>query len=171
MNEQNTFLLGVIVKAQGIKGEVKVKPYTDTPDVLCRLKHVTIEGIEYDIEKSRCDKNMAYFKLHGIDDRDMAEKFRGKELYTNKDNAPKLPKDRHYITDLLNCSVYDDNKEYLGELINILQNGANDVYVIKNQMGEILVPVLKSVIKEIDINKKEIILIKARLLEVALYEY
>ncbi len=171
MDKKNTFVLGVIVKAQGIKGEVKVKPYTDTPDVLCHLKHVYIEDKEYRIEASRCDNTMGYIKLQNINDRNIAEQMRGKEIYVDKNNAPKLPKDRYYIQDLLGCSVWDDDETYLGELNDVMQNGANDVYIIKNDNGEILVPVLKSVIKKIDINKKEIILIKNRLMEVALYEY
>ena len=170
MRNSNTFLLGVIVKAQGIKGEVKVKPYTDTPDVLCRLKSVFIDGSEYDITSSRSDKTMAYFKLNGVDDRDMAETLRGREIYVDKAKAPKLPKDRYYIDDLIGCSVFDDEGQLLGRLNNILQNGANDVYVISGEKGEILVPVLKSVIKKIDIRKSEITLIKERLKEVALYE-
>lgn len=149
MSKNNTFLLGVIVKAQGIKGEVKVKPYTDTPDVLCRLKHIYIDGSEYDITSGRSDKTMAYLKLKGIDDRDMAEILRNKEIYVDKIKAPKLPKDRYYIDDLLGCSVYDDAEELLGTLNNIMQNGANDVYVINGAKGEILVPVLKSVIKKL----------------------
>ncbi|MEX1376564.1 MAG: ribosome maturation factor RimM [Eubacteriales bacterium] len=171
MNEKNTFLLGVIVKAQGIKGEVKVKPYTDTPDVLCHLKHIIIKDKKVDIQSARADNTMAYIKLAGIEDRDMAEGLRGVEIYVEKENAPKLPSGRYYIDDLLGCMVFDDENEELGSLINVMQNGANDVYVIKNKNGEILVPVLNSVIKEIDIEKKEIVLIKHRLAEVALYEY
>ena len=171
MDKKNTFLLGVIVKAQGIKGEVKVKPYTDTPDVLCGLKRVIIDDQEVNIESSRSDNTMTYMKLEGINDRNMAEAYRGSELYVEKQEAPKLPKDRYYIDDLIGCMVFDDEKNELGELINVMQNGANDVYVIKNPKGEILVPVLKSVIKKIDIRKKEITLIKARLMEVAMYGY
>jgi 16S rRNA processing protein RimM len=171
MNEKNTFLIGVIVKAQGIKGEVKVKPYTDTPDVLCHLTHVIIEGEIVKVDASRCDNTMAYIKLEGVDDRNMAEEMRSKEIYVEKSHVPALPKGRHYINDLLGCAVYDDEKQSLGELTDILQNGANDVYVIKNPKGEIMVPVIKSVIKSIDASKKEIILIKERLMEVAVYEY
>lgn len=171
MNEKDTFLLGVIVKAQGIKGEVKVKPYTDTPDVLCRLKHVILKNQKVDIQSARADKTMAYIKFYGIDERDAAEGLRGVEIYVEKENAPKLPKGRYYIDDLIGCMVLDDSNEQLGSLVNVMQNGANDVYVIKNNKGEILVPVLNSVIKEINIEKKEIILIKQRLGEVALYEY
>lgn len=170
MSNKNTFLLGVIVKAQGIKGEVKVKPYTDTPDVLCRLKSIFIDDSEYDITSSRSDNTATYFKLEGVDDRNMAETLRSKEIYVDKSNAPKLPKDRYYIDDLIGCSVCDDSGEELGELVNILQNGANDVYVIKGAKGEILIPALKSVIKKIDIRKGEITLIKERLKEVAVYE-
>lgn len=170
MSNKNTFLLGVIVKAQGIKGEVKVKPYTDTPDVLCRLKSVLIDGSEYEITSSRSDNTATYFKLKGVDDRDMAETLRSKEIYVDKTKAPKLPKDRYYIDDLIGCNVYNDLGEQLGKLINILQNGANDVYVIKGAKGEILVPVLKSVIDSINIKKGEIILVEEMLKEVALYE-
>ena len=171
MKSDNTFLLGVIVKAQGIKGEVKVKPYTDTPDVLCRLKFVMSDGTRLHIESSRSDKSMAYLKLEGIDDRDAAEMLRNKEIYVDKKDAPRLPNDRYYIDDLIGCKVYDSESTFLGTIINIMQNGANDVYIIKNENGEILVPVLKSVIKKTDIDKKEIVLIKERLAEVALYEY
>lgn len=171
MNSNNTFLLGVIVKAQGIKGEVKVKPYTDTPDALCRLKYVIVDGKQLKVQKGRSDKSMAYLKIEGIDDRDAAELLRNKEIYVDRKDAPKLPDGRHYIEDLLGCSMYDTDGNLLGILENIMQNGANDVYVIKNKNGEILVPVLKSVIKKIDIKKKEIVLLKERLEEVALYEY
>ncbi len=171
MNSNNTFLLGVIVKAQGIKGEVKVKPYTDTPDALCRLKYVIVDGKQLKVQKGRSDKSMAYLKIEEIDDRDAAELLRNKEIYVDRKDAPKLPDGRHYIEDLLGCSMYDTDGNLLGILENIMQNGANDVYVIKNKNGEILVPVLKSVIKKIDIKKKEIVLLKERLEEVALYEY
>jgi len=170
MSNKDTFLLGVIVKAQGIKGEVKVKPYTDTPDVLCHLKNIFIEGSEYDIVSGRCDYTMTYLKIKGVDDRDMAETFRGKEIYVDKSKAPKLPNDRYYIDDLIGCSVYDDTGELLGRLTNIMQNGANDVYAIKGAKGEILVPVLKSVVDNIDIHKREITLKKERMMEVAVYE-
>jgi len=171
MNGKSTFLLGVVVKAQGIKGEVKVKPYTDTPDVLCGLKHLILKNEKVNIQNVRADKTMAYIKITGIDDRDAAESLRGVEIYIEKENAPKLPANRYYIDDLIGCMVLDDSGEQLGRLTNVLQNGANDVYVIENEKGEILVPVLKSVIKEIEIDKKKIILIKQRLMEVALYEY
>ncbi|MBN2878942.1 MAG: 16S rRNA processing protein RimM [Clostridia bacterium] len=168
---KDTFLLGVIVKAQGIKGEVKVKPYTDTPDVLCRIKSVIINNEPMYIDKARCDRTMAYIKLKGIEDRDQAEAMKGLELSVDKKEAPALPEGRYYVDDLIGCTALDDEGAEIGKLIDVIQNSANDVYVIKNEKGEILIPALKSVIKSVDIQKKEVVFVKERLSEVALYEY
>lgn len=170
MNTNDTFLIGVIVKAQGIKGEVKVKPFTDTPDVLCTLEHVIIDGKKIKIIKSRSDNTMAYLLLDGIANRNMAEDMRSKEIYVDKKYAPQLPKDRYYIDDLIGCQVADDKGKPLGELVDVLINSANDVYVIKKENKEILVPAMKSVVEKIDIDKKLIVLVEKRLKEVAVYD-
>jgi len=168
---KDTFLLGVIVKAQGIKGEVKVKPYTDTPDVLCRIKTVIINNEPMHIEKARCDQSMAYIKLKGVEDRDQAEGMKGLQLSVDKKDAPSLPEGRYYVDDLIGCTALDDEGTAMGTLKDVIQNSANDVYVIKNRQGEILIPALKSVIKSVDIQKKEVVFVKEKLSEVALYEY
>jgi len=168
---KDTFLLGVIVKAQGIKGEVKVKPYTDTPDVLCRIKSVIINNEIMHIEEARSDRSMAYIKLKGIEDRDQAEALKGFELSVEKKDAPALPEGRYYVDDLIGCTALDDEGTTIGTLKNVIQNSANDVYVIKNDNGEILIPALKTVIKSVDIQKKEVVFVKEKLSEVALYEY
>lgn len=170
MKIDNNLILGVIVKAQGIKGEVKVKPFTDTPDDLCRLKHVIIDGKKVNIVKSRCDKTMAYILFEGVADRNEAETLRLKEVSVLREHAPKPQEGRHYVSDLLGCEVFDDGNKLLGKLADIIQGGGSDVYVIKHRGKEILVPALKSVIQSINIEEKKIMLVSDRLKEVAVYD-
>lgn len=169
MDSNNFFKLGIIVKAQGIKGEVKIKPFTDTPDVLCTLKCVLLDGEKVNVIKSRCDNTMVYMLFEGIDNRNQAETLRLKEITISREDAPKPDDGRYYLSDLINCLVFDDEGVELGKLTDIIQGGGNDVYVIKKRGKEILVPVLKSVIKSIDIDKKKIILLSSKLKEVAVY--
>jgi 16S rRNA processing protein RimM len=125
--------VGKVTSAHGIKGEVKVYPLTNVPKI---------------ISKRVC------VKLKGIDNRDEAEKLKGAFLKVDSQNALKLEKDEYFIKDLIGMKVYTEEGDFVGSLVEVLQTGANDVYVIKGEEREILIPAIKEVVKKVDVDNK-----------------
>lgn len=159
---QAYFEVGQIVNTFGIKGFVKVKPFTDEASRFEELKKVYIckknEMQEVEIEQVSYQKDMVLLKLKGIDNLTEAEKYKGLFLKIDRKNAKKLPKDTYFIADLLGLEVYTDEGELLGKVDDIFNAGANDVYVVKDDMGkQILLPGIKDVLKEIDLENEKII--------------
>lgn len=160
---QEYFEVGQIVNTFGIKGFLKVKPFTDEITRFEELKSVYIvlknKMQEMQIEDVNYQKEMVLLKLKGIDDLTNAEKYKGCYLKIARKDAKKLPKDTYFIADLIGLEVYsDENNEYLGKVEDIFRTGANDVYVVKNELGkQILLPGIKEVLKEIDLEKGKII--------------
>lgn len=154
--------VGQIVNTFGIKGFVKVKPFTDENSRFEELKNVYIvmknQMKEVEIEEVGYQKDMVLLKLKGIDNLTEAEKYKGLFLKIDRKNAKKLPKDTYFIADLLGLEVYTDEGELLGRVDDIFNSGANDVYVVKDDLGkQILLPGIKDVLKEIDLEKEKII--------------
>lgn len=159
----NEFLnIGKIVNTHGVKGEVKVMPLTDDPQRFEDLKNVTIEknGIKntLTISSVKYFKNTVILKFKEINDMESAENLKDSMMIVDRKNAIKLPKDRFFICDLLGCEVSDVEMGLLGKVTEVLQLGSNDVYVVKGhaKYKEILVPALKTVVKNIDIDAKKI---------------
>ena len=157
------FEIGKIVNTHGVRGEVKVVPLTDDPKRFDKLKSAYIsstisEGMQkYNFEGAKFHKTFVLLKIKDINDANEAEKLKGKFIIINREDAVKLPKDSFFICDLINCEVYDEKANKLGILIDILQTGSNDVYVVCDEnKKEILIPALKSVVKEVSIENKKI---------------
>lgn len=148
--------VGVITTTHGVRGEVKVFPTTDDPARFRKLKNVILdtgkEKIELEVSGVKFFKNMVILKFKGIDDINDVEKYRKKGLYVTRDNAVKLKKDEYFIADLIGLKVTGDDGEDLGELADVLQTGANDVYVLhKDGQEDILLPAIKECVKNVDI--------------------
>ncbi|MCM1132980.1 MAG: ribosome maturation factor RimM [Ruminococcus flavefaciens] len=145
---------GKIVTTHGIRGEVKIMPYTDTPELMCEFDRL-FSGKNYDeiyIEKSRAFKNMVIAKIEGIDTVEEAEKLRNRVLYMHRDDL-ELDEDTYFIQDLIGLEVRDaDTETVYGEISDVLQTGANDVYVISGNGREYLVPAIPDVIISTDID-------------------
>ncbi len=159
---QKYFEVGQIVNTFGVKGILKVKPFTDDANRFEELKKVYIckkEKLEeVEIEEVKYHKDMVLLKVKGIDDMNEAEKVKGLYLKIDRKNAKKLPKDTYFIADLLGLEVYSDKEELLGKVDDIFRTGANDVYVVKDEKGkQLLLPGIPEVIKEIDLEKEKII--------------
>ncbi len=159
---QKYFEVGQIVNTFGVKGVLKVKPFTDEMERFEELKKVYIckkEKLEeVEIEEVKYHKDMVLLKVKGIDDMNEAEKVKGLYLKIDRKNAKKLPKDTYFIADLLGLEVYSDTGELLGKVDDIFRTGANDVYVVKDEKGkQLLLPGIPDVIKEIDLEKEKII--------------
>lgn len=156
------FEIGQIVNTSGLKGVIKVKPFTDDITKFNKLKNIYIsvkkDLKEFKIEEVRINKNMVFLKLEGIDTIEEAEKYRNCYLKIKRDKDEKLEEGSYYVVDILGCRVYTDKQEFLGEIIDVFSTGSNDVYVAQNELGkQILLPATKEVIKNIDIENKTII--------------
>ena len=160
--KQEYFEVGQIVNTFGIKGFVKVKPFTDDMERFEELKSVLVvingDLKEMQIEEVKYQKTVVLLKFKGIEDINMAEELRGCYLKIKRKDARKLPKDTYFIADLLGLSVYTEEGELLGIVDDIYNNKSNDIYVIKNELGkQILLPGIKQVIKQIDIENEKIV--------------
>lgn len=151
---------GKIVTTHGIKGEVKIMPYTDTPELLCEFDRL-FTGKNHDeiyIEKSRVSKNMVIAKIEGIDTPEDAEKLRNKILFMHRDDL-ELDEDTYFIQDLIGMEVRDAETDFVyGKISDVMQTGANDVYVIQGER-EYLVPAIPDVVISTDTDNN-IMLIK-----------
>ena len=155
--------IGQIVNTNGLKGMLKIKPFTDDITRFEKLEYVYIqkgqELIKKRIEEVKYVKNMVLLKLDGIDDINEAEKCKNFYIKINREDSIELPEDSYLIVDMLKCDVYTEENELLGKMIDVLQTGSNDVYVVKTEEGkEILLPAIKDVVKKIDIQNKKIII-------------
>ena len=156
------FEIGQIVNTSGLKGEIKVKPFTDDITKFNEFKTIYVsvkkELKEFKIEKVRFSKNMVFFKLKGIDTIEEAENYRNLYIKRKRDKDEKLEEDTYYIVDLIGCRVYTDDQKELGEVIDVFSTGSNDVYVVKDNLGkQVLLPAIKEVIKNVDIENRTII--------------
>jgi len=154
--------IGQIVNTNGLKGVLKIKPFTDDITRFEDLETIYIqeanELIEFRIEQVRYSKNMVLLKLEGIDDINEAEKYRNFYLKINRKDAVELEENSYFIIDIIGSEVYTDENYLLGKVIDVLPTGSNDVYVVKTSEGkEILLPAIEDVIKDVDINNKKII--------------
>ena len=154
--------IGQIVNTFGIKGMVKVVPFTDDIKRFDNLKKVYIQSKnskkEYQIEQIKYHKNMVIIKFYGVDKVEDAENLKNSFLKIDRKDAIPLKEDTYYIVDLLGLQVYTDENILIGNLEDIYNTGSNDIYVVKDEKGkQILLPAISDVIKQIDIENKKII--------------
>ncbi len=155
--------IGQIVNTNGLKGVVKVNPFTDDISKFEELKYIYIqlksELKRVKIEQVRYNKNQVLLKLEGIDSIEEAEKYRNFYLKIEKKSQEELGEDTYYIVDLIGINVYSDNDEYLGKIEDVFPTGSNDVYVVKDNLGkQILVPAIAEVVKEVDLKNKKMVI-------------
>ena len=113
------------------------------------------------VESARFFKDTVLLKLRGVDDMDRAERFRKAELLVERKDAVPLKENEYYAADLLGMQVYEKER-HLGELTEVLTTGANDVYVVKDENREILIPAIKECIRNVDVeeNRMEVHLLE-----------
>lgn len=151
--------VGVISSTHGIRGEVKVFPTTDDPDRFRKLKQVILdtgrEQKSLEIEGVKFFKQFVILKFKGIDNINDIEKYKGKSLYVTREHAVKLKKDEYFIADLIGMTVTKEDGTELGSISDVLQTGANDVYVVAlADGGEVLLPAIKDCILSVDMEQR-----------------
>ena len=154
--------IGQIVNTFGIKGFVKVNPWVNDVTRFDDLKKVYIkirkELKTLEIEEVKYHKNQVLLKFKGVETVEQAEMLRNAILEIDRKDAIPLAEGEYFIADLLESEVYTDEGEKLGILEDIFNTGSNDIYVVKNELGKsILLPRIKDVFKEIDVENKKII--------------
>ncbi len=159
---QERLEIGQIVNTFGIKGEVKVNPFTDDINRFDELKQVYIKTKNhsklYEVEQVRYHKNMVLIKFKGIDNPEDANMLRNAFLEIDRKDAIPLEEGTYFIVDLIGLDVYTDNGELLGKVDDIYNAGANDIYVVKNELGkQILLPGIEEVIKEVKLDDRIIV--------------
>lgn len=150
--------VGVISSTHGLRGEVKVFPTTDDAGRFREMKEVLLdtgrERIPVEIENVKIFKQFVILKWKGYDDISDVEKYRGKELWISRENAAPLGEDEYFIADLIGLTVMADDGVRLGELTDVIQTGANDVYSVKMEDGrEALFPAIAECVQSVDIEK------------------
>ena len=143
---------GKIVSTHGVRGEVRVQPWCDTPEFLCRFKRLFLDGEEYRVQSARPHKNVVILKLRGIETPEAAQKLVNKILFAAREDF-KLDKGTYLIADLIGLKVVDADDESLvyGELTDVSQTGANDVYHIRFADGKTrYIPAIPQVVRETD---------------------
>ena len=151
--------VGTIVNTHGIKGEIRVMPMTSDSSRFDYLLYtvIAVEGKlkEFRVSSVRYHKQFVLLKLHGIDTVEDAEKLKGLELLVDRKNAKPLDEDEYFMCDLVGLKVYEEDK-FLGELTDVLETGSNDVYIVTAaDKKELLIPALKSVILEVDLENSK----------------
>ena len=147
---------GKITGTHGLKGEVRVQPWADTPEFLAEFDELYLDkgAIKIEITSSRVHKNMLIMKIKGIDTIEEADRLRNKVLYMNR-NDVELEEGAYFIQDLIGLDVIDEETgERLGRLDDVSETGANDVYHVKTDDGKVfLIPVIPQVIREISVEE------------------
>lgn len=156
------FEIGQIVNHFGIKGMVKVNPFTDDISQFEEMKTILVDKKgslqEMQIEEVKYSKNQVLLKLKGIETVEEAEKYRNCYLKLPREKARKLPKNTYFIADLIGLEVYTEEGNLLGKVDDIYNTGASDIYVIKDELGkQILLPAIKEVIKQVDLEEEKIV--------------
>lgn len=145
---------GKIINTHGLDGGMKVESWCDSPAILAELEHVFIlDGeafVEKRVNRAAVFKHLVLFWLDGIDNVDAVEGLKNTVIYARRDEI-ELDEDSHFIADLLGLSVIDDiSGEVYGELCNIFNAGASDIYVVKTKNGEKMIPAVSEFVKRID---------------------
>lgn len=151
--------IGKILNAHGVRGDLKVEPLTDNPERYKILEQVYLEDRKknytlYDVEFVRFHKGNVLVKLAGIDDMDAAKLVKNQHLAINKSDRMPLEEGAYYIDDLIGLQVFEDDRP-IGVLKDVLQPGANDVYVLDSSIyPDLYIPALKSVVLSVDLENK-----------------
>lgn len=156
------FEIGQIVNTFGIKGMVKIKPFTENLEQFEELKKIYIKNKkskkEYKIQEVKYHKQMVLIKFEGVENLEEADLLRGSYVLIDRKDAKPLEEGTYYIVDLLGLEVYTDENILLGKVDDIYNTGSKDIYVVKDNLGkQVLLPGIEEVVKKVDLENKKII--------------
>lgn len=155
---ENILQIGIITSTHGVRGEVKVFPTTDDVKRFKKCKEVILdtgkEHMTLEVESVKFFKNLVILKFKGLDSINDVEKYRKKSLYVTRENAVRLGRDEYFIADLTGLLVLNETEEKIGVLKDVMETGANDVYVIDMTDGrELLLPAIKQCVLDVNLDE------------------
>ena len=136
---------------RGVRGELKVEPLTDFSRRFQPGATVCASGVTYTVRRARPHRGALLLELEGIETREQAETLRGLLLEVPEEGLASLPQGRYYRFQILGMEVVDREGRSLGRVEEVLDTGANDVYLVRDREGELLIPAIDSVVKEVDV--------------------
>ncbi|MCQ2546049.1 MAG: ribosome maturation factor RimM [Clostridia bacterium] len=144
-------LIGKIVNAVGLKGEVRVYNYSDSVEIYENTESIYVEDTLMKIKSVRTQKNMVVLGLDGISDRNEAEKAKGSELFVTDADLPELPEGEYYVRDLIGMEVLLEDGSHLGTMTDVIQNSAQDIFELETDEGkQVLIPRVPDFVLNID---------------------
>ena len=162
MTEKLTvFRIGQIVNTQGLKGEVRVYPYTDDINRFDELEYFYIDknlNNKYEVERVRYKGNMVIMKIKDVDSIELAEKLKTKNMYIGREQGRELDEGEFFVSDLIGLDVFTVDGEKVGVLKDVLQHAINDVYVISSGEKEYLIPSIEKFVPTIDLDQNKMII-------------
>jgi len=153
-------VIGRIGRPHGVRGEVRVEVVTDLPERFTWLKSVYVGANQprpIAVESVRFHKSWVLLKLAGYDDRKSAATLRAKWLQVPEEEAIPLEDGEYYLFQVIGMSVYSDEDEWLGEITEVLETGANHVFVVRGERGDVLLPDTDEVVRIIDFNNNKMV--------------
>lgn len=149
--------IGEVVNVVGLRGELKIYPYSENKERFETLNTVYFDDAEVIIEQVRYKDNLVILKIQGVDDRTSAEACRGKEVFMKDEELEELPEGTYYVKDIIGFSVEDQRHGIIGILKDVRDNGAQNLFIIeKNNGGELLVPAVEEFFTGVDLVRKVI---------------
>jgi 16S rRNA processing protein RimM len=151
--------IGRVTGLFGSGGEVRIVPMTDSLERFRDIEYLLVDGnTRLTIQSVRIHRRQVVIRFSGFEDRDSAESLRGKLLYVDREHAAPLAEGAHYYADLCGCTVLTSAGETLGTLFDIQNAGSSDVYYVRGERGEILIPAVSDIVSEIDIERRRIVI-------------
>lgn len=155
--------VGVITQPHGVHGEVKVFPTTDDAGRFKKLKKVILdtgkEKLELEVQSVKFFKQFVILKFKEFDNINDIERYRRCPLLVTRQHAVKLKKDEYFIADMIGMEIFTEDQESFGTLKDVIETGANDVYVIDSHVhGEVLIPAIKECILDVDIEGQKMVI-------------
>jgi len=151
--------IGKVLRPHGVRGELLLETLTEFPAHLAEVEMVYVGDAEspqpHPLRRARLHQRDLLIQLADCLDRDAADAYRGQMVFIQTEQAAPLPPGRYYHHQIIGLTVVTDEGEALGQVAEILETGANDVYVVAGPSGEILLPALQSVIQQIDLDAKK----------------
>lgn len=159
MSDESDFIvIGLLRRAHGVRGEIFLQPVSDVPERFQGLEHVLLRygggTEEVSVESVRSEGDRVLLKLKGVDDRTAAERLRGAEIGVRKKDVYPVPEGTYYVFDLIGCKVVGKDGRDIGVVDEVWNMPANDVLVVETPAGEVLIPAVKSVVKQVDLENK-----------------
>jgi len=157
MTEKKKYLeTGKIVNTHGVRGEIKIQPWADSPEFLRSFEYFYIDGKAMKVKSSYIHKGCVICSVEGIDDVNEAMRYKNKTVFIDRDDAP-LPEGGYFIQDIIGATVIEEKGGVIGTLKEVLDLPGNDVYVVKGVEREILIPAVPAFVLKVDADKGVIV--------------